>query len=428
MSTVENNNAVVLFDELNCTNGTRIGVATLNAPKTLNGLSLEMTRLLATQIEHWAQDPAIALLILKGAGDKAFCAGGDLHALHHSMLSNVGKAAIDNTHAGTFFAEEYALDYRLHTFPKPIVVWGDGIVMGGGMGLMMGASHRVVTETSRLAMPEISIGLFPDVGGTWMLNRLPGKTGLFLGLTGAQIGAADALFAGMADYHLTRDTWPVLLEQLTKQAWSANAAQAVGKNESQANGKEDAQANGQNDVQANRKNDVQANGQNDLQAVVKNEALLDEVLANLATVPAVAMGPLQQYLSVIHTCCAGSDLNKIVAALVALTEHSDPWLQRAAKTLAAGSPGSARLTYTLLKRVKHLSLADAYRVEWVAGLMCASHGDFAEGIRALLIDKDKQPKWNPSTLNDATEAWVEKFFTLPFAAEQHPLYRLGLND
>ena len=412
MSTVENNHAVVLFDELHCANGTRIGVATLNAPKTLNGLSLEMTRLLATQIERWAQDPAIALLILKGAGDKAFCAGGDLHALHHSMVSNVGKAAIDNTLAGTFFAEEYALDYRLHTFPKPIVVWGDGIVMGGGMGLMMGASHRVVTETSRLAMPEISIGLFPDVGGTWMLNRLPGKTGLFLGLTGAQIGAADALFAGMADYHLVRDTWPVLLEQLTKQAWYPNAAQAKRKNEAHA------------DVQ----NGAEANGQNAMQAAGKNEALLDEVLANLATVPALAIGPLQQHLSLIHTCCAGSDLNKIVAALVALAEHSDPWLQRAAKTLAAGSPGSARLTYTLLKRVKHLSLADAYRVEWVAGLMCASHGDFAEGIRALLIDKDKQPKWNPSALNEATEAWVEKFFTLPFAVEQHPLHRLGLND
>ena len=385
MSTVENNNEVVLFNELNCANGMRIGVATLNAPKTLNGLSLEMTRLLATQIELWAQDPAVACLILKGAGDKAFCAGGDLHALHHSMMSNVGKAALDNAHAGTFFAEEYALDYRLHTFPKPILVWGDGIVMGGGMGLMMGASHRVVTETSRLAMPEISIGLFPDVGGTWMLNRLPGKTGLFMGLTGAQIGAADALFAGMADYHLARDTWPTLLEQLSSQPW------------------------------------FQSNSQSNH----SNEVLLDQVLAGLASTPTLAVGPLQQHLSLIHACCAGSDLNKIVAALVALAEHSDSWLQRAAKTLAAGSPGSARLTYTLLKRVKHLSLADAYRVEWVAGLMCASHGDFAEGIRALLIDKDKQPKWSPATLNEATEAWVEKFFTLPFAAEQHPLYRLG---
>ena len=387
MSTVENNNEVVLFNELNCTNGTRIGVATLNAPKTLNGLSLEMTRLLANQIELWANDPAVACLILKGAGDKAFCAGGDLHALHHSMMNNVGKPAIDNVHAGTFFAEEYALDYRLHTFPKPIVVWGDGIVMGGGMGLMIGASHRIVTETSRLAMPEISIGLFPDVGGTWMLNRLPGKTGLFMGLTGAQIGAADALFAGMADYHLARETWPTLLEQMTNQPWSQSKSQLS----------------------------------------PSNEMLLDQVLAGLANAPAIAIGPLQQHLSLIHTCCAGSDLNKIVASLVALAGHIDPWLQRAAKTLAAGSPGSARLTYTLLKRVKHLSLADAYRFEWVAGLMCASHGDFAEGIRALLIDKDKQPKWNPATLPEATEAWVEKFFTLPVAAEQHPLYGLGKN-
>jgi len=387
MSEVNSENAVVLFEELNCANGMRIGIATLNTPKTLNGLSLEMTRLLAKKIEVWANDPKLAVLVLKGAGDKAFCAGGDLHALHHSMVDNQGRAAIENQRAGTFFAEEYALDYRLHTFPKPILVWGDGIVMGGGMGLMIGASHRVVTDTSRLAMPEISIGLFPDVGGTWMLNRLPGKTGLFLGLTGAQIGAADALFAGLADYHLTRNLWPTLLEQLLTKAW-VNSAQ---------------------------------------QSRLQNDALLDDLLAGLASTPTVAMGPLQQHLSLIQACCAGSDLNRIVTAVLALTEHADPWLQRAAKTLAAGSPGSARLTFTLLKRVKHLSLAEAYRVEWMAGLMCASHGDFQEGIRALLIDKDKQPKWNPARLSDATEAWVEKFFTLPFAVEQHPLYRLGVH-
>ncbi len=385
MSEVFGENAVVLFEELDCANGMRIGIATLNTPKTLNGLSLEMTRLLANKIEVWASDPKLAVLVLKGAGDKAFCAGGDLHALHHSMVDNQGRAAIENQHAGTFFAEEYALDYRLHTFPKPILVWGDGIVMGGGMGLMIGASHRIVTDTSRLAMPEISIGLFPDVGGTWMLNRLPGKTGLFLGLTGAQIGAADALFAGLADYHLTRNLWPALIEQLLTKAW-VNSAQ---------------------------------------QSRLQNDALLDDLLAGLASTPTVAIGPLQQHLSLIQACCAGSDLNRIVTAVLALAEHTDPWLQRAAKTLAAGSPGSARLTFTLLKRVKHLSLADAYRVEWMAGLMCASHGDFQEGIRALLIDKDKQPKWNPAQLSDATEAWVEKFFTLPFAVEQHPLYRLG---
>ena len=197
-------------------------------------------------------------------------------------------------------------------------------------------------------------------------------------MTGAQIGAADALFTGLADYHLTRNLWPALLEQLLTKAW-VNSAQ---------------------------------------QSRLENDALLDDLLASLASTPTVAVGPLQQHLSLIQTCCAGSDLKRIVAAVLALTEHTDPWLQRAAKTLAAGSPGSARL-------VKHLSLADAYRVEWMAGLMWASHGDFQAGIRALLIDKDKQPKWNPAQLSDATEAWVEKFFTLPFAVEQHPLYRLG---
>ena len=218
-----------------------------------------------------------------------------------------------------------------------------------------------------------------------MLNRLPAKSGLFLGLTGAQIGAADALFAGMADYHVLREQWPRLQELLLKQDWAPQGTLSR----------------------------------------LANDRLLDQTLAGLSSEPVLAVGPLQQHLSLIRQCCSGSDLQRIVAAILALADHADPWLQRAAKTLAAGSPGSARLTFTLLNRVKHVSLAEAYRIEWVAGLMCASHGDFAEGIRALLIDKDKQPKWNPSSLEDATQAWVEKFFTLPFTAERHPLYSLG---
>ncbi|MDO9024349.1 enoyl-CoA hydratase/isomerase family protein, partial [Zwartia sp.] len=210
---------LVLLQELSCADASKIAIAQLNAPKTLNGLSLDMTRILARQLEQWALDASVAVVILKGAGDKAFCAGGDLHSLHHSMMANASGKPEDNHYAATFFAEEYALDYRIHTYPKPILVWGDGIVMGGGMGLMMGASHRVVTETTRMAMPEISIGLFPDVGGTWLLNRLPGHAGLFLGLTGAQLHASDALFAGMADYHVLREKWTVLLSALTAKSW-----------------------------------------------------------------------------------------------------------------------------------------------------------------------------------------------------------------
>lgn len=386
----------VIFSTVPCAQGMVVGVATLNAPKTLNGLTLDMTRLLASQLERWAADPQIALVVLRGAGDKAFCAGGDLHALHHSMLEHRGQASIENTYAGTFFAEEYALDYRLHTFPKPVLVWGDGIVMGGGMGLMMGASHRVVTETSRLAMPEISIGLFPDVGGTWLLNRLPGKTGLFMGLTGAQVGAADALFAGLADYHLPRQTWDDLLKTIAEANWVPCSAAHQANYHDQRNA-----------------------------ALTANHAQLHQVLAALSTSPVPAIGPLQTHQALIQRCCVSSDLDHVAANILALSAQEDVWLQRAAKTFAAGSPGSARLTFALLERVKRMSLADVYRTEWVAGLMAASHGDFAEGIRALLIDKDKQPKWSPATLKEASADWVEKFFVLPVPATQHPLHKLG---
>lgn len=377
---------LVLFKELDCAGGQLIGVAQLNAPKTLNGLSLDMTRLLSHQLQEWSRNPKVVVIVLRGAGDKAFCAGGDLHALHHSMMQNQSGDPVQNKYAGTFFAEEYALDYLIHTYPKPILVWGDGIVMGGGMGLMMGASHRVVTETTRMAMPEISIGLFPDVGGTWLLNRLPGNAGLFLGLTGAQLGANDALFAGMADYHVRRDLYTKLLESLTQQPWDETLS-GVG---------------------------------------LRNiHDQLHVLLAELSSEPDTTIQPLQNHLPLIRRLCSGEDLNRIVSNILCLADHPDPWLQRAAKTLAQGSPGSARVTFELLKHNKLLSLAQVYRVEWVAGLMAAAHGDFAEGIRALLIDKDKQPKWNPSTIAEADEKWAQKFFTLPFAEDQHPLYCLG---
>lgn len=377
---------LVIFEELPTTDGDLIGVAQLNAPKTLNGLSLEMTRLLSQQLEAWSSNPKIVVIVLRGAGDKAFCAGGDLHALHHSMMQNSSKDPLQNEYAGTFFAEEYALDYRIHTFPKPVLVWGDGIVMGGGMGLMMGASHRIVTETTRMAMPEISIGLFPDVGGTWLLNRLPGNAGLFLGLTGAQLGANDALFAGMADYHVKRDLYDQLLKALTHSQWDQTLSRA---------------------------------------GLRGNHDRLSLLISQIASEPDSSVKPLQEYLPLIRQLCSGNDLNRIVHNIVSLADHQDPWLQRASKTLSQGSPGSARLTFELLKHNKLLSLAEIYRVEWLAGLMAATHGDFAEGIRALLIDKDKQPKWNPSTIAEADENWVQKFFTLPFPADQHPLHRLG---
>src|SRR5690606_29627114 len=146
-------------------------------------------------------------VMLRGEGDRAFSAGGDLHGLYTAMQCNAAGDPWANTHARRFFEVEYRLDYQIHTYPKPILCWASGIVMGGGVGLMMGGSHRVVTDTTRFAMPEISIGLFPDVGGTWMLARLPGGVGTFLAMTGAQLGAVDCMAFGLADYSVRADGW-----------------------------------------------------------------------------------------------------------------------------------------------------------------------------------------------------------------------------
>ena len=192
----------VLFETLIAENGCQIGVITLNAEKTLNALSLDMIDLMAEQLALWSTDDNIALVLMQAAGEKAFCAGGDLQNLYQSMLTHHASVDKDdvraNQYACDFFNREYRLDYLIHTYPKPILCWGHGIVMGGGIGLMAGASHRVVTEKSRLAMPEIGIGLFPDVGGSYFLNRMPGKLGLFLALTGAMVNAADAKFTKLA--------------------------------------------------------------------------------------------------------------------------------------------------------------------------------------------------------------------------------------
>lgn len=368
----------VVFEELACASDHRIGIATLNSPQTLNGLSLAMCEALAERMQAWARDPAIAAVLLRGAGEKAFCAGGDLHSLYRSMQENVGGNPWDNIYARRFFEVEYRLDYTIHTYPKPVICWGSGIVMGGGVGLMMGASHRIVTETTRFAMPEISIGLFPDVAGTWMLSRLPGGIGTFLALTGAQLGAPDCLHLGLADHACHAGDQEALLAALAAVSWKPDA--------------------------------------------VWHAAQLDAVLRALSTDLASPPGPLQRHFSALREACHQSDFARVCAAIAEWAAHEDPWLQRAARTFSAGAPGSARLAYTLLRRVRQMSLADVFRQEYIVSLQCGVQGDFREGIRALLIDKDKSPKWNPGTHAAASAQWVERYFQTPWPAQTpHPL-------
>ena len=372
----------VLFEEHMAANGRRIGFATLNAPATLNGLSLAMARLLDAQLIAWAEDDDVALVVLQGAGEKAFCAGGDLHGLYAGMREHRergGDDPLDNVYARDFFETEYRLDHRIHTYKKPILCWGHGIVMGGGIGLMAGASHRVVTERSKLAFPEITIGLYPDVGGSWLLHRVRQRAGLFLALTGAPLDAGDAIWAGLADYYVSQAQRDALYTALVASEWAADPAA-------------DAQ---------------------------RLTALID---AHARVAPA---GPLQTHAAASEGICAHDDLDTIVGAFAA-PGSDDAWWQAARKTLATGAPGSARLAFELQRRAASLTLAQTFRLEYIVSLRCAAYGDFAEGIRALLIDKDRNPRWNPATLAAATPAWAEPFFAAPWpATARHPLADLG---
>lgn len=380
----QDDQAPVLFEERRCSDGNRIGFATLNAPRTLNGFSLAMAQLLSTQLAAWQADPGIVMVVLQGAGEKAFCAGGDLHGLYRSMLDyrQAGHQDITaNDFAAEFFEVEYRLDHAIHHYPKPILCWGHGIVMGGGLGLMAGASHRVVSERSKLAFPEISVGLFPDVGGSWLLGRVPGQAGLFLGLTGALLGPGDAIHAGLADLHIAEALRQDVFEALLAQPW-----QAV--------------------PEANRQ-------------------VLGTLLQGFAS--NAAAGPLQQHAALIDQLCHDDGLEAIVARLLAL-DSEDAWLQGAVNTLKAGAPGSARLAYELRRRCAGASLAEVFRLEYITALHGCAHGDFAEGIRALLIDKDRNPQWQPATLAQADAAWAQTFFTPAWPQGQHPLADLGRDD
>ncbi|MEQ6889515.1 enoyl-CoA hydratase/isomerase family protein [Halomonas sp. CS7] len=374
----------VLFDELPTRDGGRIGVATLNAPKSLNALSLEMIRQLEAKLDAWAVDRSVVAVWLEGSGDKAFCAGGDVVALYRSLTEegeNRG-AGRDGLFAETYFTAEYRLDYRIHTYPKPLMVWGDGIVMGGGLGLMAGGFQRLVTETTRIAMPEITIGLYPDIGASWFLGRMPAGVGAYLGLTGAQLNARDALDLGMADRFIPRERREALLGALQEADYGDRAPRA-------------------------------------LRAGV--QSVLDDHEDREAAPPAQVWPHLDHLQSLVGRVDAACAVKRILRDTT-----EDAWLAANRARLEAGCPVSAQLVWRMLERHAHTGLADAFREELSLSVQCCREGDFVEGVRALLIDKDKAPRWSHARVAEVPEADIQVLMSTRWSAETHPLRDLGV--
>ncbi|PVZ13517.1 MULTISPECIES: enoyl-CoA hydratase/isomerase family protein [unclassified Pseudomonas] len=333
-----------------------IGFLTLNRPAGLNALTLDMVRRLTTALQRWAQDDAVYAVVLRGSGEKAFCAGGDVRALYDSYLGGHGLHE-------AFFTEEYALDLLLHQYRKPLLAVIDGYCLGGGMGLAQACELRVVTEHGQLGMPETAIGFFPDVGGSYFLSRIPGELGTYLGLTGQRVGAADALYCGLADWHVPRVRLAELTQRLADIRWTDTPLK-------------------------------------DLQ----------NLLARLGT-QALPQPPLAELRPAIDHFFAQPDVAAIQQQLrqVNLGASRD-WALATANLLEQRSPLALAVTLQMLRRGRHASLEACFAQETHVGKLWLEHGDFLEGVRAQLVDKDKQPHWRHSSLDELAPADWETFF------------------
>ena len=332
-----------------------LGVITLHRPKALNALTLGMIRELEKTIPGWERDPAIKAVVLKGAGDRAFCAGGDVAGLYREMREDpTGTLRRD------FFREEYIINRRIYRYAKPWISLIDGIDMGGGVGLSVHGSHSVASERFLFAMPETTIGLFPDVGGGYFLSRLPGALGTFLALSSHRLKAADALWADIVDAHVPS----ARLGELEAALGAADLAGA----------------------DADRK--------------------VDRVIARFGADTGPASLPAM--MRDIDRCFSAQSLGDIVAAL---KKHGSGWAEGQLAALMKLSPTSMAITLEQLRRCANRSFEDSMTIEYRMSQRCMQPDhDFFEGVRALLIDKDQRPKWNPPTIEAVTPAMVEAHF------------------
>ncbi|AFE11083.1 enoyl-CoA hydratase [Corallococcus coralloides DSM 2259] len=329
-----------------------LGLVTLNRPKALNALSLEMCHVMHPRLDAWAADPSVKAVVIRGAGGRAFCAGGDVRAVASSV------ARSDASLSREFFRAEYALNHRIHHFPKPFIALVDGICMGGGLGLSVHGAFRVVTEKLVLAMPETAIGIFPDVGGGWFLPRFPGEAGTYLGLTGARCDAADALWLGYATHRVESSRLEDVVGALAAADWSGPGREVAAR------------------VLQGFPQDAGASG-------------------------------LAARADVIDRCFQG---NRVEDILAALEREGTAWAEETRATLLRMSPTSLRVTLRQLRIGRGQDYDTTARMEYRLSQALTQRPDFQEGIRAVLVDKDQKPRWSPATLAEVSDAEVEACF------------------
>ena len=351
----------------------QVGLITLNRAKALNALSLDMVRSTTRVLSAWQHDPRVQAVAMRGMGKEgafgAFCAGGDIRFFHQAALA--GDPRLED-----FFTEEYRLNHLIHQYPKPCMVFMDGVVMGGGMGLAQGAKLRIATERTKMAMPETLIGLFPDVGGGYFLSRCQGALGEYLGLTGHMLNGAEAVFAGLADVLVDSASLNSIWTNLPAHHWSQPDALDIFTRSFQTATQQDT--------------------------------------------PAWWTDSLDQGFS-------APDLQSIASALKASNN------QHALEALHKRSPLMLAVTLEQIRRARHMHLSDELRMErdMVRHSFHPQHldrtpaqSDTVEGIRALAVDKDHAPRWSPSHIDEVTTDMVMPFFTSPWPVDAHPLQDL----
>ncbi len=357
----------VLFLEIAAASGHRIGHARLARARQRNALNRDMCTSMLEQLRAWASDESIACVVIDGDGDKAMCAGGDVVTVtKHIKAGGASRYA----YGDALFGDEYRLVRLIHEYPKPVISWAHGVTMGAGMGLAVAASHRIVSPGVMLAMPEIQIALFPDVGAGWFLNRAPAGVGLLVAMTGLVLGEADARFAGFADWSLPLEQRDTALDRLTRIQWTGISRD--------------------------------------------DRAAIDRMLDKLALLPNTPFNPspVQQRSETLRSLSRAPDPATLADALMreAAIDH---WFGPLADNLSASSPFAAAVTFEHLRRSRMLSLSSTLDQDDILIKALIRRDDFVEGVRALLLDKDRSPAWSPARFGDVSAEAVHACFRPP---------------